>query len=271
MKRNVFLISITFIFSAICILARPSSRPYIDVVIHRTNGTKSGEVKVLVLIIASDDQPVYPELQKIWRTYMHNDPEHIEAYFIRGNPDLPFMYTIDGDTLWLRTAENIIPGIINKTILSLEALSPHIYRKFDYVLRTNLSSFYVFPRLLEFLKKCPRKKFYCGSDIGINRNIASGSGFILSHDLAKLLITNKRYFVNNQSSYDDVLIGEFMCKQKIPLTIHQRTDFFTLQSWYDQKDNLDGFQFRVKNENHLRLSDDVYIQTQLLHRFYPQD
>ena len=44
----------------------------------------TGNLKVLVLIITSDNLPVYPKLQKVWKSYMHSDPEHIEAYFIRG-------------------------------------------------------------------------------------------------------------------------------------------------------------------------------------------
>lgn len=251
--------------------AQPSLPQHIDLTKQHSNNTKSGEVKILVLIIASDDQPVYPELQKIWRSYMHNDPEHVEAYFIRGNPDLPSMYQIDGDILWSRTSESIIPGIINKTILSLEAFLPRIQKEFDYVLRTNLSSFYVFPKLLDFLKTCPRKGFYCGSDIGHVTTIASGCGFLISPDIAELFVNNKHHFLNNTSNYDDVVIGYFLGYRRIPLIHHKRITFTNLEDWHTQKSNLDGFHFRVKNPDHLRLSDDVFMQMQLLNIFYPQD
>lgn len=48
----------------------------------------------------------------------------------------------------------MIPGILNKTVKGLEFLQP-CFSDFDYILRTNLSSFYVFPKLLNFLHQAP--------------------------------------------------------------------------------------------------------------------
>ena len=50
------------------------------------NTLHARDTKVLVLIIASDNQPVYLELQKLWRSYMHQDRKHIEAY-VRETPE----------------------------------------------------------------------------------------------------------------------------------------------------------------------------------------
>jgi hypothetical protein len=268
MKNNVFLMNILVMFSAIsCLHATYSPIEDTDPATEQST-TKNNSIRVLVLIIASDDQPVYPELQKIWRAYMHNDPEHVEAYFIRGNPHLSSSYKVEGDILWTPTAESIKPGILNKTILSLEAFLPRIREEFDYILRTNLSSFYVFPKLLEFLKTCPRKNFYGGSDIGHISTIGSGCGFLISPDVAELLVRNKHHFLNNRSDYDDVIIGCFLGSRKIPLVHHKRITFTKLADWQRQRNNLDAFHFRVKNPDHLRLRDDVYIQAQLLNIFY---
>ena len=163
--------------------------------------------KLLVLIIASDDYPVYGELQKLWRSYMHYDKDHVEAYFIRGNDALETTHAFQEDVLWTKTPENLIPGIVNKTILSLEALMPRIKNhEFDYVLRTNLSSFYVFPRLLAFLRTCPTKGFYCGSNIGVE-GIGSGCGFLMSPDVAQMLVDHKQEIYDDETSFDDVVIG----------------------------------------------------------------
>ena len=116
------------------------------------------DIKILVLIICSDNLPVYPELQKIWRSYMHYDRNHVEAYFIKADPKLDVEYKIDNDVIWSKTDECLIPCITNKTLLSLEAMSSR-FSDFDYVLRTNLSSFYVFPRLLNFLRTVLRLIF----------------------------------------------------------------------------------------------------------------
>jgi hypothetical protein len=199
---------------------------------------------------------------------MHNDPDHIEAYFIKGNPDLSSEYQIEGDVIWSKTVENIMPGIVNKTILSLEALLPRIQGEFDYVLRTNLSSFYIFPRLLTFLEKCPTRNFYCS---GGNAHFASGSGFLLSPDVAEMLVTHKHELLDDASANDDVVIGTFLYQKNVFVTHHPRIDILSVSDWNILKSQIpnDVFQLRVKNDDSVRLNNDMYIQNQLVRMFYP--
>lgn len=233
--------------------------------------------KLLVLIIASDNHPAYIELQKIWRAYMHLDPSHVEAYFIKGNPDLQHDFEIKGDTIWSKTQECFVPGIINKTLLSLEAMRDR-RMEFDFVLRTNLSSFLVFPRVVKFLNTLPKTRCYCstilrgGEDGGIW--FGSGAGFFLSRDLAELIVEKKHLLSQLTTVYpDDVLIGHFFQQehvQMLPLGA-PRLDFPTLESWLEGKDRIpaDVFHIRTKNQHdHLRATHEVYIQAQLLKKFY---
>jgi len=97
-------------------------------------------------------------------------------------------------------------------------------REFDYVLRTNLSSFFVFPRLFEFLKTLPKQRCYCGSGEGFG----SGCGFLLSPDLVKMLVLHKNELWN-QSSNDDVSIGHFLQKKGVALLPAPRRDLLTLE------------------------------------------
>jgi len=225
-----------------------------------------GDLKLLVLVIASDDLPVYPELQKSWKSYMHLDSDHVEVYFIRGDPDLPVLYEIRDNVIWTRSSEGVRPGLINKTLLSLECILPKM-EHFDYLLRANLSSFFYFPKLLEFLKTLPPKRCYCGSGEG---GTASGCGFILSPDLVKLIVNNK-HLMFNVDNYDDCIIGTFMKVMRVDRIPAPRTDLLTLKDWDKIKDQLpsDAFHFRVKNLNDdLRLTDDIYIHTALFNKYY---
>lgn len=241
--------------------------------------------KILVLIIASDDKPIYVELQKIWRSYMHKDPDHIEAYFIRSNPSLTTTYKVDGDIIWLPSVENLIPGIINKTILALEAFLPRIQQEFDYVLRTNLSSFYVFPRLLDFLEQCPKTNFYGGVKvISGPYTFASGCGFLMSPDVVDLLVKNKAHFLNNTAAHDDGIIGAFLLNNKIPIFNFGHYNYELLDTykigdkfnwirtdWDNKKNSLaeDVFHFRVRGVvEESRLADDLHIHSLLLKMFY---
>jgi hypothetical protein len=91
--------------------------------------------------------------------------------------------------------------------------------------------------------------------------------------VVELLIKNKQLLLNNSSNYDDVVMGIFLKRRGIRIRQHKRTDFFNLNDWHRTKNNIpsDVFHFRIKNNSpKLRLTDDVYIQSQLLHMFYPE-
>lgn len=225
--------------------------------------------KILVLIIASDDQPVYVKFQQIWRSYMHLDPEHVEVYFMKSDPDLPTDSEIVDDTIYIKGNESIIPGIIQKTLASMELFQSRL-NEFDYVLRTNLSSFYVFPRLLNFLKLLPTERCYCGVIGGGEIGYVSGAGFLLSPDLVKILIDGKEIIVEDPDN-DDVAIGHYLNNFNIPLLSANRQDFLSLHSWLLNKDYISPniFHFRVKQENPaLREYEDIFIQSALLKKFY---
>ena len=177
-------------------------------------------LKVLVLIIASDNEPRYIELQKLWRSYMHSDPEHVECYFIRGDHNLPIsnLYQLDGDVLWSRTKECTVPGILIKTIYSFEYFQPRL-KEFDFVIRTNLSSFYIFPRLLDYLETLPKKGCYSGPLARRDLTAASGCGIIFSPDVVELIIKYRSLLIARcRVNYDDVVIWELLSLNKTHIT-----------------------------------------------------
>lgn len=228
------------------------------------------QMKILVLVIAGGKVAVYPKLEEIWRSYMHIDPDSVEAYFIKAQPDLPVLYEIKGDVIWSRSQENFYPGILNKTLLSMECLQSKLH-EFDYVVRTNLSSFYVFPRLLDFVKTLPKTKCYCGVTMKYGAvKYASGAGYILSSDLAEMLLENKDE-VMNINNWDDVVVGSFFAQRGIKIIEEKRLDLCTLEAWIQHQNRIpnEAYHFRVKNPNaNLRLTDDIYIHQQLLSKFY---
>ncbi|MDE3056280.1 MAG: hypothetical protein KGI80_06315 [Verrucomicrobiota bacterium] len=239
------------------------------------------DLKVLVLIIASDDIPAYVEDQKIWQTYMHKDPAHIEAYFLKNRSDLVADVQIDGDTIWVKGEENLKPGILNKTIAAMEFLLPKIQTTFTHVLRTNLSSFFCFSRLLEFLETCPPYRLYTsgGSFPGHYSNLqkeyfglGSGCGFLLSPDLVALLVEHKKDLALTSSTVnDDVCIGLFL-REKLGVTCMEtrRMDFWTAQD-LTQPIPSTIFHFRIKHPNQqTRAQNEHCIFQKLLTEFYTQ-
>jgi len=229
------------------------------------------DMKILVLIVASDDQQVYLEFQKIWRAYMHLDPDHVEAYFVKANPDLDTQCEIIDDVIWCKTSTNINPGMLNKTLLAMEYMAPRL-DEFDYVVRTNLSSFYVFPRLFPFLQTLPKTNCYSaviGNHNGIN--FASGCGLIFSPDMIELLVQNKQVLWDQGWFFEDVVLGAFFRDQNIGIIAASRADMLTPQDWDRSKYSLppDIFHFRVKNSDPgRRVIEDIYIQLEMLKMFY---
>lgn len=247
------------------------------------------EPKVLGLIIASDQEgSVYPELQKLWKSYMHLDRGHFEMYFIKANPNLSSEFFIDDDTIWIKTEENLSPGILNKTLLAMAQLKDRIGNEFDFVLRTNLSSFYVFPRLLKFLGTLPSKQCYCAVPfeevIGSTTiQAGSGAGFILSTDLVNLLVEHLDVLLNDGSHPDDVVIGRYLYQQGVTIIPSIRKDFLSLEDWiaYPYFDSSlqrsmmidysseNVFHFRIKTTD--RLKHDLLIYKNLIKMFYDFD
>lgn len=223
------------------------------------------EIKILVLIIASDQLPIWQEDQNAWKAYMHLDENHVETYFLKSNPNLQTSCEIQKDVVWILGEESFIPGILNKTILAMEFFLPHIY-EYDYILRTNLSSFYVFPRLLKFMESLPKTKCYCGVDNPEGPSI-SGAGIIFSPDVVEILVQNKGQLLNH-SIIDDVAIGMFLNKSKIPRSFAPRKDILSIEDWFNQKGAIseDAFHFRTKN--HQNYEEQIFVQKQLCKLFY---
>lgn len=248
------------------------------------NIEESPNLKTLVLVIASDDKPAYLELQKIWKAYMNLDPKHFDVYFIRGNPNLDRNYLVKKDNIYTKSEESYKPGILIKSVIAMEAMLPKL-KDYHYVIRTNLSSFYVFPRLLEFLQQLPRTNCYASLPLHLPEDwvpkfgyipFGSGAGFIISKDLAEMLLRNKREIFEYGSELpDDVAFGLFFYRRNIPIFNAPRVDLQTLQDWNKYKQNIpkEDFHFRAKLSYGVReanegYADEIFILSELLRTFY---
>lgn len=102
--------------------------------------------KLLCLIIASKNAQ-YPEFEQQWRKYIDKiGKSNIQFFFLYCANET----TIDPatHTITIQGEESLIPGIFNKTI---HAMMETIQIDYEYLLRTNLSSFFDFPKLLAYL------------------------------------------------------------------------------------------------------------------------
>jgi hypothetical protein len=94
---------------------------------------------------------------------------------------------------------------------------------FDYIFRTNSSSYVDKKLLKEYLKDKPRNNFY-SAIIGNHNGISfgSGCGYFLSRDLVHFLIDHKNEL--DLTLIDDVSVGKLLSKYNIELVNSSRFD-----------------------------------------------
>lgn len=197
---------------------------------------------------------------------MHSDND-ISCYFIESDPSVSES-VIDNDVIRCPGIEAYC-GIFDKTIRSLQCFDLNVY---DFIIRTNLSSLYIFSRLKDHLLKCPSTNYYAGA-IGNISNVTyvSGSGMIMTPDVTKLLIDNHRivyrpdligcFVDNDEYVIDDVAIGYVLSKHGIFPTKAPRCIIDSSELLKTRIQNT--FHYRVKLENEPR-DNEVGVKEELL-------
>jgi hypothetical protein len=213
-----------------------------------------------MLIISSDTEPVYAEHRKVWSSYMNSNPE-IDCYFIqyRDGPQ-----EIEGNIFWLEGKESF-STIITKTLDSIDFFLKK--DSYDFIVRTNMSSLWNFNALLKHLETLPKEKVYNGA-IGNHGIIpfVSGSGFIMSPDVVKLLIEN-RTIAESVKVIDDVDIGYALNKLGIECSPGKRSDFYYREMYDNSTYDSSIYHYRIKWHNTNMRYEEAEVMRELLDKF----
>lgn len=173
--------------------------------------------KVLVLVLHSEAEPWRTIGEVQLATWMAScATAGVEALHYVGNaPEM----LLDGSTLRLDAPDNVLSHTGPKTQRALQWALEN--REFDFVFRTNTSS-YVDPRLLvEFLSKRPRTRHYGGSHNPTAGGFAVGCGMSLSRDVCSLLAKSPCRLAHG---VDDVAIARCLRRSGIVHEHQPRTD-----------------------------------------------
>jgi hypothetical protein len=158
----------------------------------------------IFLIISSDDLECYSKMRYYARNYFKLYNTQIKYFFIELKEDLNCDLCEDNDYIYVKGTESIAPGIYIKTIKSMKYINENY--NYDFIVRTNLSSFWNLNNLL-LLKNNLSHVNFCGGYIIFNRFI-SGTGIILSKDVCINL--SKELNIGNEN--DDVHISALLCQ-----------------------------------------------------------
>jgi hypothetical protein len=224
-------------------------------------------MRILILIVSSDNLPIYKREKELWRTYMTSHPE-IDAYFIESRVDVSTTY-IENQTIYTHGEESY-EQMIPKT---LEALQLCMSTHYDYIIRTNLSMVWDFNLLYTYLQNCPKERFYAGpygpyydkQTFEFLFYFVGGMGIIMSKDVATLLLEN-RTITESFPDVDDINIGYTMHCLGVPIQV------FYYCNWEKSLDcakSRSNFFYRMKQE-YIDREDEPILIEKLLSILYPQ-
>lgn len=166
-------------------------------------------MRVLFLIIASRNQ-LYDKIKEYWHQIIDKKHDNIDFYFLYNDPNIEKEYVISGNDISFQEKETFIPGIFNKTIRALNVCN---YNNYDYIIRTNMSTFFYIPGLLLFLQNTEpvnisaplvkySKRYHCTFPVGFCIIIHKIN---VDKILSNLSTIKMKY--NLQSYPDDVWFG----------------------------------------------------------------
>ena len=182
--------------------------------------------KAIILIIASTDNQYYINARNIWKKYMYTEPT-IKVIFVYEKLHTPLLDYCEDDDLIFEHIEYRFPLSAEKSIEAMKIIEQKY--NYDFLIRTNISTFWDFHKLKTNLDSLPKEKCYAGYPLSVKQNnniddfdyypcdinYVSGTDIVLSSDLVNMLINPNQlqYYM-----YHDVCIGYFLNTQNnIPI------------------------------------------------------
>lgn len=197
--------------------------------------------KILCLIIDSAPHEAWRATYEVHRQNWHRclDRSHkIDGYFLRSDPDLSSRHVV-GDRTFTVRGEERLDTIFRKTVKAVKKLlDDH-----EYVIRTNISSLWDFPLLRSL--ELPRKGLYTGHEIPFDLSFVSGSGMVMSRDVAKKLVRSTSIALD---PHDDVAIAQVLNTHGIRPQ-HRPMFFYDYTRGLDQLSIGGHFQYRLRDMN----------------------
>ena len=208
--------------------------------------------RVLILVLSHYESPYDRLEESIRNTWASKSVDNIKIFFYHGGSDKDY---IDGDKIRIQQEEGYY-RIGYKTIRAFEMVDKIF--DYDYIFRTNSSSYINLEKLNEYIVEKPNKKFYSGvigNHFGIR--FSSGSGYFLSRDVVKLVLENKKNW--NHQLIDDVALGKLLSSLDIFPTPSPRLDIDKLP--LNEAEIQQHFHFRCKTSGDR--SGDIIIMNEL--------
>ncbi len=237
--------------------------------------------KAIILVLASDNDPLYSFFKRVYESYMFENPS-IKILFTYGQGTK--FEKKDYDLVYDDLKETPMPPDITKKVTrSFEYIDKNF--SYDYVIRTNLSTFWDLNKLLNRLSKLPKTKCFAGKKGIFQPLYITGTSMVISSDLIKLIIQNQH--IINDKIYpkyvaEDKLLSDLITKNLnvVPIISNQNICIFDRYTFFDEDSALKVINFykttevdhyRVKNFRGDRMEIDTKIMQLLLKNYYNKE
>lgn len=193
------------------------------------------------------------------------------------NLNCEYKLIIDENMFLIRGEEKLsCENILNKTKIAIKYYFDNY--SFDYILRTNISSFWIFDNLVNFLKSNIEKNTIQGWKLYNKKKqyFISRISIIIPYNLVHILLTHKQI----KYEMDDVEISQHYMLNGIDIidSMEKNINFMHLFKFSNLKsidiklkkinNNLNNIvYFRVKNRVNRKIND-KYVMEKLLNIFY---
>jgi hypothetical protein len=178
-------------------------------------------MKILNLVLYSDNDEIYVQMYEALSRYYKGFSD-VSTYFYKYDENISGNIEITGDIINIKGRESYMPGILNKTIDAFMLFKNNgEYEKYDYIIRSNISSIVNFSLLSEQLELNP-VEYYGSTNIGNikmgkkNVPFASGTNIIMSKKGYMTLVDNINLL--NRALIDDLSIALFFHRLNIKIT-----------------------------------------------------
>lgn len=229
--------------------------------------------KAIILVLASESE-LYNELKEIYKKYKDLEPS-IKVYFVYSG-QVSFVPE-DCDLVYSDLKETVLqPHPAKKVVRALEHINK--VHNYDYLIRTNLSTFWVFDRLLKRLNTLPTSNVLTGRPGFVRPLYVVGSDMVVSKDLVDKLLTDKyKAYIPYEGKYipEDRILSEFftgecgveiLADEKHFVAIETWTEFDKLELYCKIFKNTNADHYRAKN--YKNRSVDIHIHKELLKHYY---
>ena len=219
------------------------------------------------------DHLAFIEHKKVWQKYVQTD-EDILVLFANDDNSLNTEFEIDMNNQTLTVKEKHSYEGADAWLKMYKYINKLF--SYDYLVSTTLSSFFVIPKLKdELLQNTGKTRVYKGRPL-YHQPVPyiSGSGIVMSRDVAQLLVDGADYICNDiksgRSVANDVAFGRFL-KEKHNVIAEPK------EWWYDFDDNsVDNLEEKIKNTEarnimHYRIKNPanrLYFDTVIMNHLY---